>query len=557
MKMVKSLLLTSILATSIALPTNVFAEEPIKVIIDGQKLTFEVPPTIQEGTTLVPFRSVFERLGLNVTWNQETQSVVGVRVGLKIELKIGDKNVIVNGKSASLEVAPSIINGSTLVPLRFIGESANGEVYWNGEHREITIFTTLDTKLGHAVLADDVTKVKDLLKQGANPNYVDALKRTPLEWAIPSNIEVAKALLEGGADPNKKNELGNSPLHLAIMFGSPESVKLLVDAKADLNVTNSNGSTPLEFAKSSVNSVVDKYKPKAKEVLDIISKAQTKGSISFNGMKYEGDLVNGVPNGKGKFTMSNGTKYEGEVRDGKPDIQGKFTMSDGTYYEGQIANGVFEGQGTFVLADNSKYIGEFKNGKPNGIGAIYAPSGIIVQQGEYKDGNLIRSTSLSTGNANSPTSSGTITTKSELQTFLDQNFGELNTSMGTTKFSFTIFENSSILTAHDYWIMVKFDSSFFFDVKYSNKISSEMRTKVKQELKDHQERIGRAVVQAMPNKKFDGGYYDSWYKYPNLKIDLQTRKYYSWNNYDGSLIDGYENTKPSTFRWQSLIDDDF
>lgn len=258
--------------------------------------------------------------------------------------------------------------------------------------------------------------------------------------------------------------------------------------------------------------------------------------------------------------MTDGTKYEGEVRNGLPDIQGKFTMPDGSYYEGQLANGTFEGQGTTVAVNKSKYVGEFKNGQPNGFGIMYSSSGVILEEGEYKDGKLVRATSIKTpipsnsNESNNGVPNGTITNKMELQKFLDDNFSQLNTSMGPTEFSFDILENVSTLTANDYWIMVKYDSSFFFDVKYSNKISSDVKAKVKQELKDHQERLARAVIQAMPNKKFDGGYYDSWYKYPNLKIDLQTRHYYSWNNYEGRLIDGYENTKPSTFKWDSSID---
>ncbi|MBH5319319.1 ankyrin repeat domain-containing protein [Paenibacillus sp. GSMTC-2017] len=559
MKILKSLLLISMLVTLIIFPTNVFAGKSIEIIVDREKLNFNVPPIIQEGTTLVPFRTIFEKLGFSITWDQETQSIVGNKSDLNIQLKIGNKTATINGKSASLEVAPTIINGSTFVPLRFIGESANGDVYWDGDKRVITIYTIIELKLKNAVLDNDVNKVKELLKQGADPDYVDYLGMTPLEWAIPDNSDVVEALLEGGADPNKKNELGNSPLHLAIIYTNPQAVKLLIDAKADLNVTDAYGITPLDSAKNKINVVDSKYKPEVQEIIDIISKSQNYGSIRFDGMIYEGDLLDGVPNGKGIYTMDDGSKYEGEIRNGKPDIHGKFTLSDGTYYEGQHVKGVLEGQGTFVMTDKSKYVGQFKNGKFNGFGTMYAPSGSIVMQGEFKDGYLIRATTTSTGNTNNNTNSdlsGTPTTKDELKEYLKNNFGELNTSLGTTKFTFDIYENNTVLFAYDYWIMVKYESSFFYDVKYSNKITSDVRAQVKQELKDHQERIGRAVVQAMPSKKFDGGYYDSWYRYPNIKVDLITRRYFSWNNYEGTIISSYEETKPSSFKWETSIDDE-
>jgi hypothetical protein len=388
-------------------------------------------------------------------------------------------------------------------------------------------------------------EVEKLIKQGANVNAVDYVNRTALEWAI-LNPAVYKILLDGGADPNKKDELGKPPLHQAIMYGQPEIVKLLIEAKADLSATNSYGETPLKSAQSFLQSVRPDQKPVMRESVELLTKAGApvdvvvKGELSKDGVKYVGDLVNGVANGFGKLTVP-----------------------DGSYYEGQFVNGSFEGLGTFVSADKSKYVGEFKNGTLNGFGTVYFPSGAIGEQGEFKDGKLVKKTNdpatratpaapQSNSSANAPT--GSITNTSELRNFLQSNFSTLNTSMGTTSFTFSVVENNTNLISHDYWIMVDYDLAFFNDVSISNKISEETRNKVKQELKDHQERIGKAVIAAMPNKKFDGGYYKSWYRYPNLKVDLISYQYYSWNNYDGFLTDGYEKTKPSTFRWAPLID---
>ena len=41
--------------------------------------------------------------------------------------------------------------------------------------------------------------------------------------------------------------------------------------------------------------------------------------------KYEGEVVNGFPNGQGTLTFSSGNKYVGEHKDGKP--------WNGTYYD--------------------------------------------------------------------------------------------------------------------------------------------------------------------------------------------------------------------------------
>lgn len=165
-------------------------------------------------------------------------------------------------------------------------------------------------------------------------------------------------------------------------------------------------------------------------------------------------------------------------------------------------------------------------------------------------------------NNTTPISNNNITdlsTASGVQQYLLDNYSQLNTSKGNTKFNFSIYENKDIIQAFDYWIMVDYDSQFFFDLKYSNQWTNEERMKVKKELKDFIEKIGKDLTDKLPNKKLYGGYYKSWYRYPNLQVDLITRHYYSWTNYEEPskmTSDMYNITKPSTFRWWALLDDE-
>ena len=45
------------------------------MFIDGKNLTFDVPPMIENGRTLVPTRAIFESLGAEVYWDGPTQTV--------------------------------------------------------------------------------------------------------------------------------------------------------------------------------------------------------------------------------------------------------------------------------------------------------------------------------------------------------------------------------------------------------------------------------------------------------------------------------------------------
>jgi len=48
-------------------------ESSITAAIDDKKLSFNTPPYQKQGTTLVPFRAIFEALNLKVGWNANLQ----------------------------------------------------------------------------------------------------------------------------------------------------------------------------------------------------------------------------------------------------------------------------------------------------------------------------------------------------------------------------------------------------------------------------------------------------------------------------------------------------
>ena len=56
-----------------------------------------------------------------------------------IELYVDDKRYRRNGVEGELDIPPKIIDGRTLVPLRFISESLGAEVEWIESQRKIVI----------------------------------------------------------------------------------------------------------------------------------------------------------------------------------------------------------------------------------------------------------------------------------------------------------------------------------------------------------------------------------------------------------------------------------
>lgn len=121
-------------------------EKAISVYINGIKTDFEQDalPFIDSGRTLVPFRAVAEGLGADVAWDGKAQKVTVKKGERVVELTIGSNAVYVNGITVELDVPAKIVNGRTVIPLRFIGQSLDSTVEWIPEGRIIVISSNSD-----------------------------------------------------------------------------------------------------------------------------------------------------------------------------------------------------------------------------------------------------------------------------------------------------------------------------------------------------------------------------------------------------------------------------
>ncbi|KUK40485.1 MAG: Copper amine oxidase domain protein, partial [Clostridia bacterium 62_21] len=112
-----------------------------RVLLDGQPLSFDVPPTIEQGRVLVPMRAIFQALGAELEWDGATQTVTATRGRTTVILTIGSKTVFKNGSPVVLDVPAKIINGRTVVPLRFVSEALGAGVDWDAATQTVTIFS--------------------------------------------------------------------------------------------------------------------------------------------------------------------------------------------------------------------------------------------------------------------------------------------------------------------------------------------------------------------------------------------------------------------------------
>ncbi|MBA1336576.1 MAG: hypothetical protein HPY66_3011 [Firmicutes bacterium] len=102
--------------------------------VNGKPLSLDVPPSIIDDRTMVPARFVAESMGADVEWNGKT-STVRITLGEKVlNLVIGQRD-----EAAGLDVPARIVEGRTMVPVRYISEALGASVNWLPETRSVEI----------------------------------------------------------------------------------------------------------------------------------------------------------------------------------------------------------------------------------------------------------------------------------------------------------------------------------------------------------------------------------------------------------------------------------
>lgn len=133
-----------VLAATMAagLAAGAMAQTPapyVRVFVDNQPVTFDVPPVIMGGRVLVPLRGVFQRLGAVVAWDDTTQTVLAQRGPTNVSLRIGSTQAMVNGQPASMDVPAVLVSGRTMVPLRFVSQALGTQVAWDAASTTVSI----------------------------------------------------------------------------------------------------------------------------------------------------------------------------------------------------------------------------------------------------------------------------------------------------------------------------------------------------------------------------------------------------------------------------------
>lgn len=100
----------------------------------------DAAPYIKDGRTMLPVKYVAYALGIepqNIKWDQATKTatILGDRV---IQVKVGSKELVVNGAVLQMDTAAEVVDGRTFLPIAWVASALNVPYTWEDATKTVT-----------------------------------------------------------------------------------------------------------------------------------------------------------------------------------------------------------------------------------------------------------------------------------------------------------------------------------------------------------------------------------------------------------------------------------
>ncbi len=95
-----------------------------EIVVNAETKAIDAAPMIANNRTFVPFRALAEAFGAEVAYDEATQAVTAVLKDTTVVMTVGSAAYTVNGvEKTDMDVAPFIVDGRTMVPVRFAAQA--------------------------------------------------------------------------------------------------------------------------------------------------------------------------------------------------------------------------------------------------------------------------------------------------------------------------------------------------------------------------------------------------------------------------------------------------
>ncbi|MBQ3110725.1 MAG: copper amine oxidase N-terminal domain-containing protein [Clostridia bacterium] len=84
-------------------------------------------------------RAIFEALGAEVSWDNDTRTAIGKKGNVEVKITIGENVLYKNGEAITLDAPAEITNDRTMVPVRAISEAFGCTVNWDNDTKTVEI----------------------------------------------------------------------------------------------------------------------------------------------------------------------------------------------------------------------------------------------------------------------------------------------------------------------------------------------------------------------------------------------------------------------------------
>lgn len=201
--------------------------------VNGEKLNCEVPPIVFNDYSVVPARDVFEKLGATVEWSAANQKVTVEYGDTEVELYINNKTATKNGKKELMPIPPKLINGKTMIPARYVGESLGFDVKFDSNTDTISI----DAKPTYNTTLSSYTHSKSGNTVTVTFNFTKAVEYSHFLLKEPSRIVIDTKDTKQGATLKNNTVTGYEDVTTIRIGQQPAGIRIVIDLAEELKYT--------------------------------------------------------------------------------------------------------------------------------------------------------------------------------------------------------------------------------------------------------------------------------------------------------------------------------
>lgn len=205
---------------------------PIPIAINGQELPPEAGAVNYKGINMIPLKLLHDICGYELSWEDSIKAATMLKDNEYIRVSLGNTIATVNGKTTYMKEAPLIIEGRILVPLDFLAENTNLEVYWSPINRKVNVY---DPQLKSNYSVEIQARLKNRMI-----NSIDRFERQAIKKQQEQLIELI--VFEDLKDVNLDQDFLSSAL--AYSLKSDKSVGGVREVQVKENPKNGNPINP-------------------------------------------------------------------------------------------------------------------------------------------------------------------------------------------------------------------------------------------------------------------------------------------------------------------------